>query len=345
MVLALFYVVAIRSRPKARAVKSVHFTIGKSKTILQKPKLHLLLVAEKSHRLKRKALFVINPVAGGKSKAHVPQLIQKYLDRNVLEPTIVFTEEAGHAHWLAREAVSTHQVIVAVGGDGTVNEVASAVVGTEAALGILPFGSGNGLARFLGIPMDTAAAVKNLNHCHIEKIDAAKVNEKWFFNMAGMGFDAHISQVFAQQGTRGFVTYFKSAVREIISYKSQGYQLNIDGQTYNREAFMLSFANSSQYGNNAHVSPTASVQDGLLDVCVIKPFPLYRFPEMGLRMFTKTADKSKYVEIIKGKNISVSRLKAGPVHLDGEPQTLGENAEIKIVPHSLNVVVGHFPAK
>lgn len=116
--------------------------------------------------------------------------------------------------------------------------------------------------------------------------------------------------------------------------------MEIDGLQYDREAFMLSFANSSQYGNNAHVSPQASVQDGLLDVCVIKPFPLYRFPEMGLRMFTKTADTSKYVEIIRGKEIKVTRKAAGPAHIDGEPQTLSANTEIKVVPLSLKVIVG-----
>ncbi|MBS7564506.1 diacylglycerol kinase family lipid kinase [Mucilaginibacter sp. Bleaf8] len=294
--------------------------------------------------MKRKALFVINPVAGGKSKAHVPQLIQKHLDKSAIEPTIVFTEEAGHANWLAQEAIKTYPIIVAVGGDGTINEVASAVVGSESALGVLPFGSGNGLSRFLGIPMDTIEAIKSLNHQRIEQIDAAQLNGQWFFNMAGMGFDAHISQVFAQQGTRGFVTYFKSAVREIVSYRSQLYHINIDGKVYEREAFMLSFANSSQYGNNAHVSPKASVQDGLLDVCIIKPFPLYRFPEMGLRMFFKTADQSKFVEIIKGKHITVKRSVAGAVHVDGEPQIQGEEAEINIIPRSLNVVVGQYQA-
>ncbi|MFD2325706.1 diacylglycerol/lipid kinase family protein [Mucilaginibacter galii] len=167
---------------------------------------------------------------------------------------------------------------------------------------------------------------------------------KWtgsgFFNMAGMGFDAHISQVFAQKTKRGFITYFKSALQEIISYKSQSYHMEIDGKQYDRDAFMLSFANSSQYGNNAHVSPQASVQDGLLDVCVIKPFPLYRFPEMGLRMFTKTADKSSFVEIIRGKKIQIKRKAAGPAHIDGEPQTIGATAEIKVVPLSLKVIVG-----
>ena len=285
--------------------------------------------------MKRKALFIINPVAGGKSKDHVPQLIKQYLNKDTVEPTIVFTEEAGHAHWLAKEASTTHHNIIAVGGDGTVNEIASGVVGSQAALGILPFGSGNGLSRFLNIPMDTAKAIQAINTHHIQLIDAGQVNGQWFFNMAGMGFDAHISHVFAQQKKRGFVTYFKSAVSEIISYKSQRYDMVIDGETYSRDAFMLSFANSSQYGNNAHVSPHASVQDGLLDVCVIKPFPLYRFPEMGLRMFNKTADKSKYVEIIRGKYIQVVRNTAGPIHLDGEPQNVGASIDIKIVPLTL----------
>ena len=290
--------------------------------------------------MKSKALFVINPVAGGKSKDHVPQLIQQHLDKAAIEPTIVFTEEAGHAHWLAKEAAKTYQSIIAVGGDGTVNEVASAVVGTSAALGILPFGSGNGLSRFLSIPMDTAKAIQNINDNNIELIDAGQLDGQWFFNMAGMGFDAHISQVFAQKTKRGFITYFKSALQEIVNYKSQRYHMRIDGLEYDREAFMLSFANSSQYGNNAHVSPQASVQDGLLDVCVIKPFPLYRFPEMGLRMFTKTAEKSKYVEIIRGTDIQITRKAAGPAHIDGEPQTIGADAQIKVVPLSLKVIVG-----
>jgi diacylglycerol kinase (ATP) len=290
--------------------------------------------------LKRKALFVINPVAGGKSKEHVPQLIKQYLNKDAIEPTIVFTEEAGHAHWLAKEASANYHNIIAVGGDGTVNEVASAVVGSPAALGILPFGSGNGLSRFLSIPMGTVNAIRAINAHYTQVIDAAQLNGQWFFNMAGMGFDAHISHVFAQQKKRGFITYFKSAVSEIISYKSQRYDMVIDGKTYSRDAFMLSFANSSQYGNNAHVSPHASVQDGLLDVCVIKPFPLFRFPEMGLRMFNKTADKSKYVEIIRGQYIQVARAGAGPIHLDGEPQQVGADISIKIVPLSLKVIVG-----
>ena len=290
--------------------------------------------------MKRKVLFIINPVSGGKKKDQVPHLIQKNLDTSLFEPTIVFTNGAMHASKLASDAVGEYQYVVAVGGDGTVNEIASSIVETNTALGIIPFGSGNGLARFLGIPMDTTAAIKTLNKAKVELIDSAKIDGQWFFNMAGMGFDAHISEVFAQDKTRGFWAYVRSSFREIINYKSETYHIEIDGATYVREAFMLSFANSSQYGNNAHVSPKASVQDGLLDVCIIKPFPLYRFIEMGVRMFTKSADKSKYVEIIKGKNIIVKRGKAGPAHLDGEPQMVGPDAEINIMPGSLKIITG-----
>jgi diacylglycerol kinase (ATP) len=290
--------------------------------------------------LKRKALFIINPVSGGKKKDGVPGLIKKYLDTNTFDYDTAFSAGVAHAREIARDAAGKYEIIAAVGGDGTVNEVASAIAGTDTVLGIIPFGSGNGLSRFLNIPMHAEGAFADFNKTRIISIDAAKLNGQWFFNMAGMGFDAHISHVFAHGEKRGFFTYFKSSLQEISKYRSQHYQLDIDGVNYDREAFMLSFANSSQYGNNAHVSPHASVQDGLLDVCIIKQFPLWRFPEMGLRMFTKTAEGSKYVEIIKAKHISVKRECEGPIHLDGEPQIAGADFKIDIVPGALKVIVG-----
>jgi diacylglycerol kinase (ATP) len=291
--------------------------------------------------LKRKALFIINPVSGGKKKDGVPELIQKYVDESIFEFDTEFSTGIAHAREIAKAAIGEYDIVTAVGGDGTVNEVASGIAGTDTILGIIPYGSGNGLSRFLNIPMDVEGAFKVFNDARVINIDAAKMNGQWFFNMAGMGFDAHISHVFAHGSKkRGFFSYFKSSLQEIAKYKSHTYHIEIDGVKYDREAFMLSMANSSQYGNNAHVSPTASVQDGLLDVCIIKPFPLYRFPEMGLRMFTKTADTSKYVEIIKGKHISVKRMEAGPVHLDGEPHIAGTDFNIDIMPNALKVIVG-----
>jgi len=290
--------------------------------------------------LKGKALFIINPISGGKKKDGVPELIEKHLDKTVLKPAIVFSDSVAHARQLAKEAVGKFDVIVAVGGDGTVNEVASAIVSTETPLGIIPFGSGNGLSRFLKIPMDAEKAIKNLTSGRVELIDTATMGGRPFFNMAGMGFDAHIAEVFSHNKKRGFISYIKSTFEEFSKYQPQMYQMQIDGRTYNREAFMLSIANSSQYGNNAHISPHASVQDGLLDVCVIKKFPLWRLPEMGIRMVTATSDKTNFVEIIRGKHIEIKREKPGPIHLDGEPQVMDTDIVVKVVPASLKVIVG-----
>ena len=170
--------------------------------------------------MKRKALFIINPVSGGKKKDGVPELINRYIDHSNFEFETVFSTGVKHARDVAKEQAANYDVIVAVGGDGTVNEVASAIAGTDTSLGIIPFGSGNGLSRFLNIPMDFEGAVKALNTGHIINIDAGKMNTKWFFNMAGMGFDAHISHVFAQGSKkRGFLSYLKSSFQEIANYK------------------------------------------------------------------------------------------------------------------------------
>lgn len=270
----------------------------------------------------------------------MPELIDQNLDKAVFDATIVFSDGVSHARIIALEAVGQYDIIVAVGGDGTVNEIASAIVGSDTALGIVPYGSGNGLARFLGIPMNPNQAIQTLVKGHAESIDSGTVNGQPFFNMAGMGFDAHISEVFSHGKKRGFISYVKSSMQEIATYNEQEYHLEIDGKVYERKAFMLSIANSSQYGNDAHISPNASVQDGLLDICLIRKFPLWRFPEMGIRMLTKTSESTSYVEIIRGKQINVTRQTEGPIHLDGEPQVMGTAIHINIVPHSLKVIVG-----
>jgi YegS/Rv2252/BmrU family lipid kinase len=290
--------------------------------------------------LKRKALFIINPISGGKKKDGVPELIKDTIDAGVMEPVIAFSDGVAHARVIAAEAVGKFDTVVAVGGDGTVNEVASAIVDTDTSLGIVPFGSGNGLSRFLGIPMDTKSAIKNLSSGRTEIIDSARVNGQPFFNMAGMGFDAHISEIFSHGKKRGFISYIKSSIKEVVGYQPQNYHIDIDGKKYDYKAFMLSIANSSQYGNNVHISPKASLQDGLLDVCVIKPFPLWRFPEMSMRMLIKATESSKYVEIIRGKQILIKREHSGPIHLDGEPQVAGTGIDITILPNSLKVIVG-----
>lgn len=284
-------------------------------------------------------LFIVNPISGGKRKAGFPEAVDKYLDREKFSARIFFTQHAGHAREVALEELHRNDIIVAVGGDGTINEIANVLEGTGKVMGIIPWGSGNGLARSLGIPIRQKEALCRLNDLNISKIDSAVFNGQKFFNIAGMGFDAHISTLFANHETRGFSGYIKTAFAEISAYLPQHYKIEIDGTIYERDAFMLSIANSSQYGNNAHISPAASVRDGLLDVCIIRQFPLYRLPEMGMHMFIKTAHKSAFVEIIRGRSVKIIREAAGPVHLDGEPVNMGSEITIEIKPLGLQVLI------
>ena len=290
--------------------------------------------------LKKNILFIINPISGGKKKDQVPELIKKHIDNEKFNTSIVFSDGVSHANLITREAATSYQIIVAVGGDGTVNEVASAIKGTNVVLGIVPFGSGNGLSRFLGIPLNLKNALKTISNGHVELIDTATLNGMPFFNMAGLGFDAHISEVFSGDKNRGRINYIKSSIREFNNYNQQAYTITIDEVTHHVEAFMLSFANSSQYGNNAHISPRASIQDGLIDVCIIKKFPFWRLLEMGLRMVFKASESTKYVEILRGKRVLVQRNKPGSAHLYGEHRIVNESIIIEIEPSSLRVITG-----
>ena len=264
----------------------------------------------------------------------------KYLDRGKFQSDFLFTTRPGHAFQVANEMIKMDtDILIAVGGDGTINEVASAMVGSGKLMGIVPYGSGNGLARSLGIPINDKSAILKLNSLNFTCIDTGELNGKKFFNMAGMGFDAHISALFAEGVKRGLLGYVKTTLSEISNYQSQHYRLEIDGEIYERDAFMISIANSSQYGNNAYISPYASLKDGLLDVCIIRPFPLFQFPALGYRMFSKSIHKSKYVEIIRGKEIRILRESKGAVHLDGEPVVMGNELNVIIRPLSLALLI------
>jgi diacylglycerol kinase (ATP) len=285
-------------------------------------------------------LFIINPISGGKDKLKIPALIEAHLDRSRFNATYRVTEYAGHATKLMEEEVGKNaELVVAVGGDGTVNEIGAQVMATGKVLGIIPFGSGNGLARFLKIPLKPLKALEIINKFQVAKIDTATFNDKVYFNMAGMGFDAHVSAVFAGNKKRGFSGYLKLGLKEMLNYEPETYTIVVDGKTFVRKAFVVSVANSSQYGNNAYISPLASVSDGLLDVCIVKNFPLYRIPILAYYMLTAKTHHSGMVEIIKGKNIQINRLKDGAIHIDGEPFIMGKAISVAIHPLSLNVIV------
>ncbi|MES2417379.1 MAG: diacylglycerol kinase family protein [Bacteroidota bacterium] len=289
--------------------------------------------------LKANILFIINPIAGGKKKEQIPAIIEACLDRSKFNATYSFTAYVGHAAILAEEAAGKNfDVIVAVGGDGTINEIAGKLMQQNKILGIIPFGSGNGLARSLKIPLAIKKAIQVINAFHTERVDGVKLNNSYFFNMAGMGFDAQVSAAFAGNKTRGLIGYVSIGFKEMISYKPQTYQLVIDGINYTREAYIVSIANSSQYGNNVYISPQSSLNDGLLEVCIIKPFSLYRLPTLAYEMIRAKTHLSKKVEIIKGKKIQIIRTDEDYIHLDGEPIFKGKVIEIEVMPGALNVI-------
>jgi diacylglycerol kinase (ATP) len=295
--------------------------------------------------VKSSILFIINPISGGKQKQDIPALIDAHLDKRKFNANFSFTEYPGHAAEIAAEATAKDfDIVVAVGGDGTINEIATVVMQQKKILGILPFGSGNGLSRFLKIPMNTVKAIQVINGLNVMQMDTATFNDKSYFNMAGMGFDAHISAIFAGNKSRGLSGYVKLGLKEMINYKPETYTITVDGKSYTRTAFVVSIANSAQYGNNAFISPEASVTDGLLDVCVVKSFPLFKLPRLAYFMLTAKTHQTDMVEIIKGKNIQITRQHEAAIHIDGEPFFMGKEITISVVPLSLNIITPNYEA-
>jgi diacylglycerol kinase (ATP) len=294
---------------------------------------------------KSNILFIINPISGGKQKKNIPALIDIHLDKTRFNANFSFTEYVGHAAEIAAEASSKNfDIVVAVGGDGTINEVASKVMEQGKILGILPFGSGNGLSRFLKIPMNTVKAIQVINDLNVMKMDTATFNGKRYFNMAGMGFDAHISSIFAGNKKRGLSGYVKLGLKEMLNYKPATYTIIVDGQSFKRKAFVVSIANSSQYGNNTYISPEASVSDGLLDVCIVKSFPLILLPKLAYVMLRAKTHESDMVEIIRGKDIQILRPQEAAIHIDGEPFIMGKEITISVNPLSLNIITPYYEA-
>jgi YegS/Rv2252/BmrU family lipid kinase len=286
--------------------------------------------------------FIINPISGTQqsSKRKLPKLIEKELDHSLWLPNIVFTEYAGHATELARQfAVMGFDAVVAVGGDGTVNEVAQGLRGSQTALGILPYGSGNGFARHLHIPMSPQKAIQMLNHSEPVCCDYGLANDRMFVTTCGTGFDAQIAYRFAGAGKRGFATYIEKVVKDMLSYKSQTYHIVGDNLDITHKAFLITFANASQWGNDAYIAPKASVQDGKMDICMMSSSALLGAPGLALRLFTKNIDNSLFMDTVKAKDVMLYREDEGPFHLDGDPVKMPKDIRIRIVEDGIRVLV------
>jgi len=276
-------------------------------------------------------LFIVNPISGGVRKSGVLDLLRSQ------GCNISLTEYAGHAELLARGA-AVHRV-VAVGGDGTMNEVARGLVGTGKVLGLLPCGSGDGLARCLGISHNPSEALELIRRGRTIFIDCARIDSHPFFSVCGVGIDAIVSERFAAAGSRGVTTYIRQALLLWKEFKPTKYTIEIDGKSREIEAALITVGNSNQWGNNAKITPLARADDGLLDVTVVKMFRTEAIPGLVRRLMDGSIDRSRYVLNFRGRNIRITRPEMGPAHFDGECFTAGKTVEVNLLPEKLEIIV------
>ncbi len=295
---------------------------------------------------KRRIVFVMNPISGTQGKRAILRYIHQLMDRERCDYQLVRTKYAGHATEIAKQAVDEGvDMVVAIGGDGTINEIAKALVHSNTALGIIPCGSGNGLARHLRIPMEPKAAVELINSGKRLCIDYGKINGLPFFCTCGVGFDAFVSLKFADSGKRGLLTYLENTLHESLTYKPETYEIENEEGTQRYNAFLIACGNASQYGNNAYITPQASLTDGLMDVTIMEPFTVLDVPSLSFQLFNKTLDQNSRIKTFRARKIKIHRSKPGVLHYDGDPVMADENLEVEIIPQGLYVVASDEKVK
>jgi len=298
---------------------------------------------------KKKICFIANPISGSRKSQNINRrFLEQHLDTGKYDFAILHTRHKGHGMELARDAMANgFDVITAVGGDGTVREIGSVMIGSDKAMAIIPTGSGNGFSRDLGIPMKLQGALDVINEGKVRTVDTGKIRSQssgndgeWtpFLSNAGIGFDAFMSDKFDKLEKRGLLSYIKAIWQEYWSYEIHEYRLVIDGKEVIRKSWLITFANATQYGNNATLAPHALLDDGLFDVCIVPKFPNWKLPMLLYRFFNRSIDKSGCLEVIKGKSIQVYK-DLSYAQIDGDFISLSKNIEVEMEPLSLNVVV------
>lgn len=292
--------------------------------------------------MKRKIRIIVNPISGSGRRKRVLRMIEKHLDNDRFDHETVRTEYHRHAIELTQQAINDGcDAVIIVGGDGSINQVGETLAGTKVALGIIPSGSGNGLAKSLNISMYPKKAVENINVFNLRTIDTGLANGHPFMNMAGVGFDAAVAEGFDKAKLRGLFKYFLMCLKVLSTYKLQTFRIVADGREFERKAYFISMANSPQFGNDMLVAPKALMDDGMLDAVVVNPFPFYQFFVLFFRMINGTIDRSSYIKTFKFTQMTITQERDDMAHLDGEPTALGKTIEIGINPLSLNVIVPH----
>ena len=289
---------------------------------------------------KDKICLIINPISGTESKKYIPEEVASAIDQKRYDLSIRVTGYPNHASEIARHAVKKkYKFVITAGGDGTVNEVARELINSNTVLGILPYGSGNGLARELGIPLDSEKAIQIILNAHTRTIDYGVANDHIFFCTCGFGFDAFISDRFADEKKRGPLGYVRNVLESVVDFKAEEYELIYDDGTLTEKAFILTCANASQYGNQAFIAPGASLDDGMMNVSVLKPLNALEIPQTTIQLFTKNIDKNSKMTSLLTKNLVIKRSKPGVMHIDGEPVKTDSEIKVKMVHKGLKVFV------
>lgn len=285
----------------------------------------------------KRYLGIINPISGMSRKYRIPAMLADAFSGDDERIIFAFTKKEGDAAMLAREAIKdAYEGVIAVGGDGTINEIAGALYNSNVKLGIIPKGSGNGLARALGIPLDSeSTAIDIIRQGHAMAIDASFANGIPFFCTFGVGFDAAVTQRYAQAATRGLSSYIWSVLDEYRSFKPKQYRITANKKTFEREAMIVTCANIDQYGNNAFIAPGASPNDGLLDLVIVAPVEGFQAAQVAIQLFTKTVDKNTRIESLRSAEIKIEREEEGIAQIDGESIVLGKEINISVIPRSL----------
>lgn len=287
--------------------------------------------------MSKKLLLIVNPISGILPKREIIATAHHRLEAAGYEVETRATERAGHALELAREAAERgYYAVVAAGGDGTVNEVASGIAGSDTVLGIMPLGSGNGLARHVILSIDIDRAIDVIAADRPKRCDYGTANGRPFFCTFGMGFDAEVSRKFSSAGRRGLISYLQSAFKVYLKYKSEEYEISTPESTFKVKAFLVAVCNASQYGNNAFIAPSASIHDGLLDITVIHSGDPFTRAMVGVELFTGRINSNIIIQTIRTPRAIIRKL-PGTVHIDGDVAEMPERVEVTCHPSSISI--------
>ncbi len=292
--------------------------------------------------MKKTMSVIVNPISGIGRQKKIETLLERNLNLDMYDYEVLYTQRIHHGTELARDAADRgRDVIVAVGGDGSVNDVIAGMNGSDSRLGIIPCGSGNGLARCMKLPLTPAFAIRVLNQYKEDVIDTIVLNDKYIIaSIAGVGFDAFIARLMRAAKTRGLPAYMNLMLREYTSYKCQDYKIYIDGsqQPTERNAWFITFANSNQFGYDAAIAPQAKLNDGLIDVSIVDKVPLEHIPVTGPLLYANHIELSQHVEIFKAREILVTGNNDRWVNIDGEGENVGNELHFVNHKHSLKVL-------